>query len=823
MAEIAVIIPVWHHPALVDEAVASCLAQVGAPDFSIILVNDGCDLAQTRQSLEGWQAAHPDKITLLSQPNQGLSAARNTGIEYAMKDPELRAVFFLDADNRLDSHALALFAKLLESDSQAGWFYPQMDRFGMEANISSGGAWSLARLAASNYCDAGSLVKRDVFDTGLRFDPAFNVGFEDWDFWLGAAERGFIGEPVGQSFLRYRKRPESMISAADRQQALLRGQLQAKHKWLFNTARLPEAWNAEWARFAMISTDGNFALGSDPANPAATSRDQMIAAIFNKRANPAESRFPPMLVFYTPSALDALRAAKLLDSCFYQLEGALRQSPMVGVTLAEGALGISLGGKVHDVDGSLLSGCDIIAMSMHHLNASLDQGEMAAIIGYMLENVPVIPMAVRLPAPSPATTPPLDALMDLIGGLILDPMAEVPPQQYRNWREQVFFPVKEAVAAHNAGGRPALAALPEGRHVGFTIQVFHFGGVEKCLVALARELVAQGTTCHLFIYGDDGVEAADWMLEPFAKIWIIKDPALRDWRGGRYLGTGGAEHPGDALLGDALGPLTQMDVVVNCGAGVVYHGLAALRARGVKTATWEHITETSAYGRSVGSPYISVGYEAGCDRIITCSNQLATRMAAQGVPRAKLLPLPNGPSYAAGALAERTAPEGKIKVGFLGRFDPQKQVERFIEVAEALRGRFDFSVTGGAVLGAPVGFPDWLQPSPPILSRTGLDAYFASIDVLLMPSRDEGLPLTILEAQRAGVVVLASNVGAVGEAILDDETGFLLNAERVVQGAIEMLVKLDSDREQLARIAQNAAGKPDRWQQNATLFIETLL
>jgi len=150
-------------------------------------------------------------------------------------------------------------------------------------------------------------------------------------------------------------------------------------------------------------------------------------------------------------------------------------------------------------------------------------------------------------------------------------------------------------------------------------------------------------------------------------------------------------------------------------------------------------------------------------------------------------------------------------------------VDKFIELAESLRCAFDFSVVGGVVLGDPVSFPDWLIPSPPIKSRTELDRFYASIDVLVMPSRDEGLPLTILEAQRAGVVVLASDVGAVFEAVEDGETGILLRPQHVVADAVAALIKLDADRDMLCRIAANAAGKPDRWKRNAALFVDSLL
>ena len=817
---IAVVIPVWHHPVLVDEAVLSCLAQVGGPEAEIILVNDGCDLPQTRASLEGWAAAHPN-ITLLTQPNQGLSAARNTGIEQALKNPACKGVFFLDADNMLDPHAFALFEKLLKTEPDYGWFYPQVDMFGMEVNYSNGNSWALSRLASINCSDAGSLVRREVFERGLRFDTGFKQGFEDWDFWLGAVKLGFIGYPVIESFFRYRKRPESMVTGANRKDALLRGQLRAKHAWLYSSNHLPDAWNAEYPRFCLITTDGRIRIGSHPLTAREISTEDFVSEVFHQRANPAESRFPPVMVFCPPELLETLSEGKILDSLFYQIEGALRHAPVATVNVSEGTPTIRAYGKIAD-EGTRLLEADIIAFSMHHLNAALDKDDMAPIISYLLEGVMVAPLKVALPAPITTKGAPMDALMEAVGALLVAPIAAVPARQYANWRSPVFAPIDKDIATCNAGGRPALAPLGQGPQVGFAIQVFQFGGVEKCLVALASALKSLGVRCHLFIYGADEISASDWMFEPFEKVWILHSAALREWGGNRYMGTNDAEHPGKMLMGDMLGPLTQMDVVVNCGAGVLNHELTALRDRGIKLCAWEHITDSTPYGRSRGTPYVTLGYEGLFDRVITCSEQLATRMAALGVPAHKLLPLPNGPGYA-GAYAQRAAPQGKLRVGFLGRFDPQKQVERFVEVAEALRGSFDFVLCGGEVLGKPVRLPNWLKPQPPLHTRAALDAFYASIDILLMPSRDEGLPLTILEAQRAGVVVLASDVGAVNEAIVNGETGILLNPAAVVPEAITALKQLDTNRPLLADIAKNAAGKPDRWPQNAATFIKSLL
>lgn len=48
-------------------------------------------------------------------------------------------------------------------------------------------------------------------------------------------------------------------------------------------------------------------------------------------------------------------------------------------------------------------------------------------------------------------------------------------------------------------------------------------------------------------------------------------------------------------------------------------------------------------------------------------------------------------------------------------------------------------------------------------------------DIFVLVSRWEGLPLSILEAMRAGVPVVASNVGGVSEAVQDDRTGYLVD------------------------------------------------
>ena len=66
--------------------------------------------------------------------------------------------------------------------------------------------------------------------------------------------------------------------------------------------------------------------------------------------------------------------------------------------------------------------------------------------------------------------------------------------------------------------------------------------------------------------------------------------------------------------------------------------------------------------------------------------------------------------------------------------------------------------------------------------RMDVDQILASAQVSLLVTNWEGLPLSILEAMRAGLPVVASSVAGIGEAVSDGETGYL-----VPRGDVELL------------------------------------
>jgi glycosyltransferase involved in cell wall biosynthesis len=90
----------------------------------------------------------------------------------------------------------------------------------------------------------------------------------------------------------------------------------------------------------------------------------------------------------------------------------------------------------------------------------------------------------------------------------------------------------------------------------------------------------------------------------------------------------------------------------------------------------------------------------------------------------------------------------------------------------------------------------------PVVNRTA--EILAMLDIFVMPSRQEGLGLSIMEAQATGLAVVASNVGGIPTLIEDGRTGVLVQPQdpQALAGAIIHLLK-DKD----ARARMGAAAR----------------
>jgi glycosyltransferase involved in cell wall biosynthesis len=144
----------------------------------------------------------------------------------------------------------------------------------------------------------------------------------------------------------------------------------------------------------------------------------------------------------------------------------------------------------------------------------------------------------------------------------------------------------------------------------------------------------------------------------------------------------------------------------------------------------------------------------------------------------------------AGARAELCVPRDALLIGAIGNRNPQKGHDALIRAAAALRAELPQIVV--RILGAPSpghgSYERGLHETAERLGLSGSEALrlvdpgarvaelIGALDVLCMPSvpNSEGMPTVILEAMAAGVPVVATDVGAVREAIASADVGVVV-------------------------------------------------
>ena len=829
---LAVVVPIFRHSALLPEAIECALGQVADFPIRVVLVNDGCPHPETDSVCLDYARSRPDRIVYLRKRNGGLGDARNHGIRHVLAhDPTVEAIYLLDADNRLRPQAMARAMAMLDADPDLGWVYPDIDMFGLAAGHDYGGPYSRLIHSAMNICEAGSLVRREVFEAGVMFDTSFAQGFEDWDFFLSAGAAGFRGANLEDLGFLYRKRPESMLAEAERERPGIRAALRRKHEALLLPRCLVGLEHREAPRYAIVLADrGEVVLTTDPSRET----ERIDWAEHDRRtwqavANPSRFGAPPFTVVTTGPALERLTGAGMLHWVFWRLE-----------TLADEAGVAALTIETHDRDRIAVSGR--AAAQGQHLAAQMVMTRSRVLRDVLTDAGSAWIDSLSSPSPAPEVRqltltlplrrPPADARSGV--EMMFDFLAIVHRLRGSVWRDGAMQPVEwregdvalressHVIPRERVGDAPVFPRVDDGRrHVGLTIPLVEFGGVEKVALNVARELKRAGFGVHLFVLAAESAAITPEWAEALDSVNFVSGTGFAPWGGGdrHYLGT---ELPGQGRDGDHAmlsGLLHWLDMVIDFHGGATAAVMGRLRKLGVRTAASLHLADRSPLQRPVGNIYLAVAYEHAFDHFLPCSQHVADWLHAMGVPGDKIVPLPNAPSFplpegrAARDLTERATrdPAAPLRVMFLGRLDPQKGLERLSSVVERSAGmNLTWRIIGRAVLGGGRLSPGLTRLIEPALSTPEdlADAY-AWADVVVLLSDYEGLPLTILEAMRQGAVVIGTDVGAVSEVVRHGENGVIVPLSTAVADCLSALARLSQDRALLRRLSDRAAADMD--------------
>lgn len=127
--------------------------------------------------------------------------------------------------------------------------------------------------------------------------------------------------------------------------------------------------------------------------------------------------------------------------------------------------------------------------------------------------------------------------------------------------------------------------------------------------------------------------------------------------------------------------------------------------------------------------------------------------------------------------------EGPLKIGFVGRLVPVKRVDMLIETLAILRDEYQINFKANIIgegplehelkyrvkqlgLSSQVDFQGFIDP---------VYSAIASLDLMVLTSDHEGLPMILIEAQALEVPIIAHAVGGIPEVLAQGRAGTLIN------------------------------------------------
>lgn len=206
MGKVSIVIPCFNDGAFVREAIHSALAQTHS-ETEVVVVDDGSTEKLTLDELEGLRS---EGVWVHRQENQGLSAARNSGIRLTTGD----YILPLDSDDRIAANYAELAARVLDDQPNVGIVGGGIEFFGLRSGREHPPYDGPASMLFQNSLYTCSLTRRSDW-AAVGGYPEHVRFAEDWIYWLRILGLGREVHMLDETIWFYRQREGQMTRTMD--------------------------------------------------------------------------------------------------------------------------------------------------------------------------------------------------------------------------------------------------------------------------------------------------------------------------------------------------------------------------------------------------------------------------------------------------------------------------------------------------------------------------------------------------------------------------------------------------------------------------------
>ena len=257
--------------------------------------------------------------------------------------------------------------------------------------------------------------------------------------------------------------------------------------------------------------------------------------------------------------------------------------------------------------------------------------------------------------------------------------------------------------------------------------------------------------------------------------------------------------------------------VVHTHLDVIKYAVAAARLKGIRRCvhTVHNVADKEAEGsvqKLINGAYFRLGWSVP----VALSPEVRSSIVSfYGIEEKKVPVIYNGTDLSRCTPKTSYQTEG-LNLLHIGRFNEQKNHEGLLKAFARIRkerpdSRLDLLGDGELMeatqkLAKDLGVADAVRF---LGNQNHVYGFMEKADIFLLPSRYEGMPMTIIEAMGMGMPIVASAVGGVPDMLMDGESGLLTSCEP--ESVAEAVLRLAEDEALRRKLGQNAKQQSSRF------------
>jgi glycosyltransferase involved in cell wall biosynthesis len=203
MVKVSAIIPCYNHGQYIQQCLDSIKKQTYT-NIEIIIVNDGSTDPDTIRVIN---SINEPGIIVINQTNQGLAAARNTGIDVSTGE----IILPIDADDYLGDQYVEKAVNLLIKDNEIGLVSCRGKYFGTRNNVVENEYVSAHSMLLYNSLFHCAIFRKSDFIYIGKYNVNMTKGYEDWEMYVRMMNYKNKVIQLPDIFFFYRQRNGSML------------------------------------------------------------------------------------------------------------------------------------------------------------------------------------------------------------------------------------------------------------------------------------------------------------------------------------------------------------------------------------------------------------------------------------------------------------------------------------------------------------------------------------------------------------------------------------------------------------------------------------